>query len=179
MAQKAAKSLAARNTATLNRTHLITLAVHTFFLLLRALLFRSSFSRTSLLLYLGLSSPALATEFWFERIARPVRDSTRGGELVQPGEDLEAKGLTEWMWDVIYWTYGCVVVSALFGDYGWWLWGIVPLYSIWLAYTTFVSARSGMAGMMGGGDDAAAQAGGASKRQQKMERRGGQKMQYR
>lgn len=56
---------------------------------------------------------------------------------------------------------------------------LAPLYSAWLAYTTFTGARSGL---MGGGmpaDGGAAQPAGQSKRQQKMEKRGGQRVQYR
>lgn len=60
----------------------------------------------------------------------------------------------------------------------------VPLYSAWLAYTTFTGARQGLAGMGGAGAGAGAGAegaapGGQSKRQAKMEKRGGQRVQYR
>jgi hypothetical protein len=67
---------------------------------------------------------------------------------------------------------------CLFNDRAWWLWAVVPLYSVWLAYTTFMGMRSGFAGM-GGGSEQAAAAGGESKRQKKLEKRGGQKVQYR
>lgn len=54
---------------------------------------------------------------------------------------------------------------------------VVPMYTGWIAYTTFTGAKSGMAGMT---DSAGVpQAGGMSKRQQKAEKRGGQKVQYR
>lgn len=56
----------------------------------------------------------------------------------------------------------------------------VPLYSVWLAYSTFTGAKNGL---MGGGmpADSAQQgtAGGQSKRQAKLEKRGGQRVQYR
>ena len=53
---------------------------------------------------------------------------------------------------------------------------VIPLYSAWLAYSTFSSARSGMAGLSGSEriDEQT-----ASKRQQKMDKRSGQKVQYR
>ena len=113
MAQKAAKTLAARNTSILNRTLLLSLAFHGTFLLLRFLLLRRS-----LTIYALLSAPALIIQFWFERIGRPVHGPN--GELRRSGEDLEAKGLTEWMWDVLYWTYLCLIIVAVIGDYGWW-----------------------------------------------------------
>ncbi|KAF2085443.1 hypothetical protein K490DRAFT_75083 [Saccharata proteae CBS 121410] len=179
MAQKAAKTLAARNTQALNRTLLVTLAIHGFYLLWRALLFRSSFTRRSALLYVLLSLPSWLIQFWFERIGRPTLGEN--GELRRSGEDLEAKGLTEWMWDVIYWTYGCVVLVALLGDWAWWSWIVVPLYSAYLAYTTFTGVRQGLGGMTGanGAEATGAESTGGSKRQQKMEKRGGQRVQYR
>lgn len=119
--QKAAKTLAARNTAILNRTLLISLVLHALFLTLRAILFRRSFSKRSLALYAVLSAPSLFIQFWFERIGRPQYDQG-SGELRKSGEDLEAKGLTEYMWDVMYWTYGCLILVALAGDWAWWAW---------------------------------------------------------
>lgn len=113
MAQKAAKTLAARNVAILNRTLLLSLGFHGTFLLLRFL-----FLHRSLTLYALLSAPAFLIQFWFERIGRPTHGPN--GELKRSGEDLEAKGLTEWMWDVLYWTYICLVTVATIGDYGWW-----------------------------------------------------------
>jgi len=119
--QKAAKTLAARNVAILNRTLLITLVIHALFLLLRAIFFRRSFTKRSFLLYVLLSAPSLFIQFWFERIGRPQYDQNNG-ELRKSGEDLEAKGLTEYMWDVVYWTYGCLMLVALAGDWVWWAW---------------------------------------------------------
>lgn len=54
----------------------------------------------------------------------------------------------------------------------------IPLYSVWLAYTTFGGMRQGMAGMAGAGDPVLAGSEG-SNRQKKMEKRGGQRVQYR
>ncbi|KAL8928762.1 MAG: hypothetical protein Q9208_001540 [Pyrenodesmia sp. 3 TL-2023] len=174
MAQKAAKQQAARNTSILKRTHLISLAINALFILLRLVLFRTSCTRTTLILYGLLSAPALVIEFWFERIGRPV--NAPNGELKKAGEDLEAKGLTEYMWDVLYWTWGCVGVAGLFGDKAWWGYLVVPVYSLWLAWTTFGSMKEGILGMAGGGGTGGAANGGTSNRQRKMEKRSGQKM---
>lgn len=118
-------------------------------------------------------------EFWFERIGRPTYAD---GDLKRSGEDLEAKGLTEWMWDLTYWTWFCVGLATLIGNKAWYAYVVVPLYSGWLAFTTFTGVRRGMSGMGGGADaseGASSGAAGQSKRQAKMEKRGGQKMQYR
>lgn len=180
--QKAAKQLASRNSSTLNRTHLITLLLHTTFLLLRAILFRRTFTRSSLLLYILLASPGALIEIWFEKIARPTTASGSGGAGGgggggRSGEDLDAKGLTEYLWDVLYWTWLCLGLAALVGDYAWLMWGAVPLYSVWLAWSTWkgVSRGGGLMGAMGEGGEGA----GESKRQKKMEKRGGQRVQYR
>ncbi|KAH8712005.1 hypothetical protein GQ44DRAFT_428035 [Phaeosphaeriaceae sp. PMI808] len=174
MAQKATKTLAASNTARLNQTLYLSLFIHTLFWLLRALVFRKSFTRRSIILYLLLASPQVLIQFAFERQSRPTL--TEDGSIKRAGEDLEAKGLTEYMWDVVYWTYGVIFFAAILGDGAWWLWAIVPMYSVYAAWSTYT-------GMRGGFTDAAGvpqpQGASTSKRQAKMEKRGGQKMQYR
>lgn len=83
------------------------------------------------------------------------------------------------MWDVVYWTWACIVLVTLLGDWAWWLYAAVPLYSGYLAFTTYTGMRKGMGGLMGGGAaDQAGTAQGQSKRQSKLEKRG-QRVQYR
>lgn len=165
------KTLAARNTAILNRTHLISLGVHVFYLLFALILFRN---RYRLLTYSFCVAPALAIEIYFERLGRPTHDSQ--GDLKRAGEDLEAKGLTEWMWDVVYWTWACIALVALVGDRAWWLYLAVPAYTVYLLVTTWGKVKGGVGGLMGQGDENLAS---QSKRQAKLEKRGGQRMQYR
>ena len=171
--QKATKTLAASNTARLNQTLYLTLIIHFIWWFLRAFLFRSSFTRTSTLLYLVLSAPSLLIQLYFERLSRPTLN--QDGAVKRAGDDLDAKGLTEYMWDVVYWSYGCIALAAVLGDYAWWLWAVIPAYSAYAAWSTYT-------GMRGGYQDAAGvpQPGaGTSKRQAKMEKRGGQRVQYR
>ena len=66
---------------------------------------------------------------------------------------------------------------CIFGDRAWWLWVVVPLYSIWLAYTTFMGVKQGFPGMGAAADNEGPVQ--ESKRQKKMEKRGGQRMKYR
>ncbi|RJE25165.1 DUF788 domain protein [Aspergillus sclerotialis] len=172
MAQKAAKTLASRNASLLLRTHLTTLCLHSIFLLLHWLFNRPH----SLTPYYSLACPTLVIEFYLERLGRPKYNAA-DGSLRSPGEDLGASGLTEYMWDVLYWTWGCMGAVCVFGDRAWWLWIVVPLYSVWLAYTTVMGMRTGLAGM--GGTGAGDVPAGESKRQKKMEKRGGQRVQYR
>ncbi|PLN81134.1 hypothetical protein BDW42DRAFT_169653 [Aspergillus taichungensis] len=174
MAQKATKSLAARNASRLARTHMITLGLHLVFFLLHW-----TFNRPrSLKPYFFLAFPTLLIEAYLDRLGRPRHDPA-DGSLRSPGEDLGAAGLTEYMWDILYWTWGCIGAVCLFGDRAWWLWIVVPLYSVWLAYTTVMGMKSGLAGMGGGGSNEGSAAAAESKRQKKMEKRGGQRMSYR
>lgn len=176
--QKAAKQLAARNSATLKRMHIISLLINACFMFLRFLLFRASTNHTNYILYFILALPALLVEFWLERIGRPTH--APNGEVKKSGEDLDARGMTEFLWDVLYWSWGCTLLAGLFGNIAWWLWSVIPLYSIWVAYTTFGGMRQSMAGLAGQGasSDASPHVD-LSNRQKKMEKRGGQKIQYR
>lgn len=69
------------------------------------------------------------------------------------------------------------ILAGIFGDKLWWLYIVVPLYSVWLAYTTFMGVRQGFAGLSAQGREGSTEA--VSNRQKKMEKRGGQKVQYR
>lgn len=152
--------------------------MHLLFLLSRVLIFRASLTRSTWLLYLLLSSPAAIIQLMFERNSRPTFGPD--GELKRGGDDLEAKGMTEYMFDVMYWTWGCVVMAALFGDRLWWAWSAVPVYSAWAAYAAFTGIKGSLSGMAGpAGEPEGMGSGVASKRQQKLEKRGGQKVQYR
>jgi hypothetical protein len=154
------------------------LGVNLVFVILRFILFRASVTQATYLWYFILSSPAFAIEFWLEKIGRPTVGPS--GELKRSGEDLEARGLTEYLWDVLYWSWGCTGLASLFGDRVWWAWLIIPLYSLWLAYTTFGGMRQAMTGIAAqGGVDADKVNVTSSNRQKKLEKRGGQKVQYR
>nr|POF22274.1 srp-independent targeting protein 2 like [Quercus suber] len=174
MAQKSAKTLAAKNTASLNRAHLIALGVNVFYLLLRTLFFTRRLTP-----YVLCNAPALLIEFFFERNSRP--HYSPNGDLKRAGEDLEAKGLTEWMWDIVYWSWGNLVVVAVLGDWAWWFYLVVPAYSAWLAFTTYAGVKQGFGGMgrASGVEGSASGQAGQSKRQAKMEKRGGQRVAYR
>ena len=124
------------------------MGVHGFHLLLRFVLVRRSFWA-----YLLLSFPALLIEFWFERIGRPTYvEGTNGQELKRAGEDLEAKGLTEWMWDVVYWSWGCLVFSTVLGDWVWWFYvsgSPVNCSRVHILLTRRIACRASLLGLVG------------------------------
>jgi hypothetical protein len=162
LSQKAAKSLAVRNTARLKQTHAISLFINLVFLLLAFFVRRS----LSLKRYALLSAPGLIIEFYLDRLGRPVHN--QDGSLRRAGDDLEAKGLTEFMWDVLYWTWINIVLVAILGNWAWWFYLVVPGYSIFAVVTTVGGLRGMMNGMAGAGAEPDAQ----SNRQKKMDKRG-------
>ncbi|KAH7113297.1 hypothetical protein B0J11DRAFT_553978 [Dendryphion nanum] len=172
MAQKALKQLAAANTSRLNLTLILTFVTHLIYILLRPLYYHSTYSRRSLILYLVLSAPQLLINFQFERLSRPTY--SENGSPIRAGEDLDAPGLTEYMWDVSYWTYLCVILSAILGDLAWWFYLAIPIYSVYAAWTTYTGVRGGFRQ-----DAAGVPQPTTSKRQAKMEKRGGQRVAYR
>ena len=66
----------------------------------------------------------------------------------------------------------------MFNDRAWWLWIAVPVYSVYLGYSTVMGWRKGF--LPGMGDEGAEDvgAGQESKRQKKLEKRG-QRVKYR
>jgi hypothetical protein len=174
--QKAAKNLTVRNAARLQQTHLITLAINSVFLLLR-FTFRRSLSLKS---YVCFSLPGAIIEFYLDRVARPTYSAD--GTIRHGGEDLGAEGLTEFMWDVLYWTWINVILVIILGNRAWWLYLVVPGYAIYAAITTASGLKgmlSGMSGAGAGGDAEGAGSASQSKRQAKLEKRGGQRVAYR
>lgn len=122
--------------------------------------------------YIFLAIPTLVIEFYLDRVGRPQFNPD--GSLRSAGEDLNATGLTEYMWDVLYWTNGCILAACAFNDRAWWLWMVIPVYSVYLAYTTVMGVKKGFAGMGGGGGgaDGEVHEGAKSKTQMKKEKRG-------
>ncbi|KAI1302559.1 hypothetical protein F5Y03DRAFT_205903 [Xylaria venustula] len=137
MAQKARKDRARANATALKNLHIGTLIVNTFFVL-----FHLFFKKRSLFLYVILSIPSFVCEFVLESTGRPKYDASTNA-LKTAGEDLSAPGLTDYMFDVIWVTWASVVLVALFGNWAWLLWSVVPAYG---AYKGLGLAR-GMAGM--------------------------------
>ncbi|KAI0024829.1 hypothetical protein F4780DRAFT_768524 [Xylariomycetidae sp. FL0641] len=140
MAQKARKDRAKANAAALTNLHLGTLIVNTLFVLSNLV-----FRRRSMLLYVVLSIPSFICEYVLESSGRPKYDPETKA-LKNAGEDLAAPGLTEYMFDVIWVTWASVVLAALFGNWGWLLWTVVPAYGAMKGYSLLGAAR-GMAGM--------------------------------
>ena len=140
MAQKAKKDRAKANISTLNTLHIGTLTLNALFILSNLL-----FKRRSLLTYILLSLPSVIAQYILETSGRPKFDATTKA-LKSAGEDLAAPGLTEYMFDIIWVTWLCLVAVIVFGNWAWLIWAIVPAYGAWKGYGLLGMAR----GMMGG-----------------------------
>ncbi|KAI9734071.1 MAG: hypothetical protein M1818_007009 [Claussenomyces sp. TS43310] len=146
MAQKAKKDRARTNNATLNNTHIIALVSNFIFLLSSLLYFHRS-----LLAWAILSIPSFVCQYILETTGRPKYNPN--GSLRSSGEDLSAEGLTEYMFDVIWVTWACLVTVLVFGNWGWSLWAAVPVFGLYKGYGMLGAAR----GMMSGANPAMAQ----------------------
>ncbi|EQK98506.1 hypothetical protein G6O67_002227 [Ophiocordyceps sinensis] len=158
MAQKAKKDLAKHNTATLNGLHLTSLAANCIFLLFHFLL-----ARRSLLAYAILSVPAFICEYVLEVSGRPKYDAATKA-LKSSGEDMGARGLTEYMFDIIWVTWTCAALVVFVGNWGWVLWSIIPAYGAYLGSGLLGMGRQKMAEMQGAGQSTAPQGNRRSRR---------------
>jgi len=140
MARKAEKDRAKNNISTLNNLHIGSLSFNVIFILFNVLL-----KRRSLVAYLIFSIPCFIAEYVLESSSRPKYDATTK-VLKSAGQDLAAPGLTEYMFDVIWITWACLVAVMLIGNWGWILWAVVPAYGAYKGYGLMGMAR----GMMGG-----------------------------
>ncbi|KAL2076025.1 hypothetical protein VTL71DRAFT_968 [Oculimacula yallundae] len=140
MAQKAKKDRAKANIASLNSLHIGSATANGVFLL-----FNLFIKRRSLLAWTILTIPSLIAEYILETSGRPKYDAATK-TLKSAGEDLSAPGLTEYMFDIIWVTWLCLISVITFGNWGWIVWGIVPAYGMYKGYGLLGMAK----GMMGG-----------------------------
>ncbi|RVD85774.1 uncharacterized protein DFL_004081 [Arthrobotrys flagrans] len=163
MAQKAAKTTARRNVSSLNLLNILSLAFNLFFILYRFIYHSSSVTKVAIYSYVIFNAPALVIQLYLEIIGRP-----KGARKVV--DDLNAGGMMEMLWDIIYVTWACLTLVAFFGESLWWLWAVIPVYGTYAAYTAATGMRDTLGGLGGAANDMAAP-GSGSKRQAKMEKR--------
>lgn len=139
MAQKAKKDRAKANISSLNTLHIGTLSVNALFILFNLL-----FKRRLIWTYVILSIPSIIAEYILESTGRPKFDPVTK-VLKSSGEDLAAPGLTEYMFDVIWVTWFCLIAVILFGDWAWVFWSVIPIFGLYKGYGLLGMAR-GLAG---------------------------------
>lgn len=179
MAGQSAKKQVAQNFKILKEIHLITWASYTIFTFFNFYLNRPASSK----FFIITAFPVLGSLFVIEKTGRPRLDPQ--GKIIRQGQDLQQEGLTEYLFDIIYYTIILNVLTVLFNSSKiWWLYWAVPGFAAYKIYGLINAGRQ----MFGGGAKSGAQVEefdekkeqGKSKRQQKREARGDKpKMKYR
>lgn len=82
------------------------------------------------------------------------------------------------MWDVVYWIWINLVVVLALGDRAWWLWVLMPTYTVYLALTTMGGLRTMLSPGQNSDSDGKRRPDNESegKRQQKLGKRAQQRM---
>jgi len=180
MAGQSAKKQVAQNFKILREIHLITWISYSIFLISNFYFNRPSSSKYFILTFL----PVLGSIFVIEKTGRPVLDPQ--GKIIRQGQDLQQEGLTEYLFDIIYYTIILNFLTVLFNSNKiWWLYLVVPAFAGYKIYSVISAGRA----MFGGGSKSGQQVNEhgdnkndptKSKRQQKREARGDKpKMRYR
>jgi protein-S-isoprenylcysteine O-methyltransferase Ste14 len=151
MANESAKKIVKKN-ALILRNAFISAAVAFVLHLLGLWFFESSSGGWySILVYLAINGACLG---FFKVSSNPTFDSD--GSLQNPGQDLSQKGIMDFVWDFLYVTWLCQVVTL----YSPWLWLLMLVIPIYGGFKLFGLAKS-----MGGlGQPAAAEPDAPTKR---------------
>jgi hypothetical protein len=148
MAQKARKDRAKMNSAALNNLHIGSAIVNGLFLLGHYF-----FRNRSAFWWFLLSIPSWVCQFTLERTGRPSYDPATGA-LKSSGEDLAAPGLTEYLFDIIWYTWGTIILVTFMGNQFWFILAAVPAFGAYKGWSLWGAARS--LGQLNGMETAAA-----------------------
>jgi len=96
------------------------------------------------------------------------------GTIIDGGDDLNAPGLTSYMFDVTYVTWFVQVGVALISDVFWWIYMVIPLFAVYKLFSLLMGFRSSMGGGMQDETDSTSS---LSKTQLKKQKRG-EKVKY-
>lgn len=178
MAGQSVKKQAAQNKKSLTEIHRITWISYAIFFISNFYFNRPKSSK----LFILTAFPVFGSLFIIEKTGRPKEDSK--GVIIRPGADLHQEGLTEYLFDIIYFTVGINFLTVLFNSgKPWWFYWAVPIFAGYKLYSLFKAGKE----MFGGGAKSGQQVNEfqnkeaeKSKRQQKREARGDKpKMKYR
>ena len=122
-ANAAQKKLAASNAQTLRTHRYAFLAINLTFILIRLVLRRSSSTWVLYIMYALSAGLAGWVQFQLEFIGRPTFDD-KGG-VIKTGSDLGQSGLTEYLFDILYLTWGIQILVAFTTPYAWLLYLVV------------------------------------------------------
>ncbi|TFK56089.1 DUF788-domain-containing protein [Heliocybe sulcata] len=148
MANASAKKTAAQNEKTIKNIQLGMLVASLLSILLRLLFRRNTLTLSFRTL---LTSSTYLITFYISRFLTNVGTPKRSasGDLLSAGDDLSQAGMTEYLFDILYITWGCQVGSAAVGDWVWWSYAVIPLYAGYRGYnlvSPFLLGRPAAAG---------------------------------
>ncbi|KAH7100624.1 DUF788-domain-containing protein [Auriculariales sp. MPI-PUGE-AT-0066] len=173
MANASAKKQAAANEKQIQVLNYGGLIATLLAAVLRLLLGRAT--RSGIMLSVAAALPMVFLTRFLVSAGSPKRDIR--GELVSSGDDLHAGGLTEYATDVVYLTWLCLVLSALFGERAWYIYLLIPGFAVYKLWG-FAAPMLGLAGIrlpsFGGQEpqqEAEEPAAPSSKRQEKLKKR--------
>ncbi|KAI8054626.1 hypothetical protein BDF22DRAFT_742563 [Syncephalis plumigaleata] len=158
-ANKSAKKQTVENARILRNVQWGLLIVNSIYVLVQFGWYRADVTRYSASGYLITWLPTIFIYRLMAKMARPQRDMS--GAIVSGGDDLNAPGLTSYMFDILYVTW-FVHLGSLLWSFIWWFYLVIPLYAgyaIWGFVAPMLKSN-------GGGQEEM-----KSKRQQKMEKR--------
>ncbi|KAI9312813.1 hypothetical protein BX666DRAFT_2030695 [Dichotomocladium elegans] len=165
-ANSSAKKQAISNTRILDNLRKGFAVVHLSFLIWRAGYHWATFTTSQMILYVLTSGLSIFLYSTLESSGRPRYDAT--GTLISAGDDMNAEGLTAYMFDIIYVTWFTQVMVAFVSSKFWYTYLVIPAYA---SYKLGPMAWSFLRRSSAASRDAPPEAA-KSKRQQKMEKRG-------
>lgn len=131
MASSSLKKTASSNTTKLNQLHQITTGILVLCFGLIWLFQRPK----NYYPFLIFQSPLLGCEWFLEKIGRPVfkyDTVSQYDKLVKSGQDLSQLGLTEYLFDVIYFTWILDILVLIIGrNFVWYIWLVVPGFIVY------------------------------------------------
>ncbi|KAI9428682.1 hypothetical protein H4582DRAFT_2107612 [Lactarius indigo] len=145
MANASAKRIASQNEGAIKNMLYGQLLCNLIPMIIR-ILFRGQTLRDSKKAVIFYSLSLALSQFLYQHLKKlgtPRRDST--GNLVSSGEDLNQPGMTEWMFDILYIAWFAQVGTAVFGEWLWWIYLVIPtfvIYKLWGLISPMVFGRS-------------------------------------
>ncbi|KAI9278301.1 hypothetical protein BDA99DRAFT_491777 [Phascolomyces articulosus] len=165
MANASAKKLAIANDRILDNLRKGFMIVHLLFIGYRIIYNWDTFTTGTLVLYMLTTGVSMFMYSTLETTGRPYYDAT--GTLIKSGEDMNAEGLTAYMFDIIYVTWFTQVMVALVSYKFWYTFLVIPGYA---AYKVFPMLMTYLRQYKEAGITPQEE-GSKSKRQAKMEKR--------
>jgi len=150
--------------------------INGFYVLWRGLLFWKTFTFSTLLAYAATSGLTFYLYKVLKAAGTPQYNSD--GSILSGGDDLNAEGLTAYMFDIIYITWFVHITTAVISSKFWYTYIVIPVYAVFKLWP-FVAPYLKSSGSNEEEKESAGPA--KSKRQAKLEERAkkGQNVKYR